>query len=545
MRQHTYQKIVDFFKKKVKIKLSKFWILLFQVKSLYCKGDEVNIFIVKNSKEIKTLILRVIAIILALPLFLPGQTRWVPEWTPDKRITFTSGDCEYHPQVICSGDTVHLTWYRNWRDSLGPRDDIYYKRSLDAGNTWGPDILITKQRIPSHKFSPDITISKGIINIVWAQFGGGHPDALLICRSTDGGDNWGSIDTIYRGPAHHPDLVSRGDTIFLICMHHDNRLAFTKSTNNGRTWQLLQIVTEANQIPRIAVNGRYLISTFEANDSIARTIFSIRSSDRGSTWIQRTPVIEIDSAMSQFAAICADQTGKLHVVWLDSKFGGPLFDILYSCSRDTGATWDKFTMISDRHMAEWFSDIVCERDNIHVVWPDARDDPQYWTYDLYYRLSTDLGISWQEPVRLTKAPYNSSDPAFALAEWFLHLVWTDARDESLGRWGEIYYKRKSLVTGIADLETMCNDKFFVFPNPSAREVYFKYFDEHIEVRNLKIYDVKGSLIRVLNFRRQGGVYQAIWDKRDGKGRKIGPGIYFICFENRNGGNLIKKIVSLR
>ena len=45
---------------------------------------------------------------------------------------------------------------------------------------------------------------------------------------------------------------------------------------------------------------------------------------------------------------------------------------------------------------------------------------------------------------------------------------------------------------------------------------------------IKLYDIRGRLVRTLVDRNQaGGVHEAAWDGRDGAGREVPAGVYFV------------------
>jgi hypothetical protein len=67
-----------------------------------------------------------------------------------------------------------------------------------------------------------------------------------------------------------------------------------------------------------------------------------------------------------------------------------------------------------------------------------------------------------------------------------------------------------------------------FPNPFAGLSIIRYTLPIPARVSLAVYDVRGSLVRALhkNEGRDAGAHQAIWNGRDGLGRKVAPGVYF-------------------
>ncbi len=69
-----------------------------------------------------------------------------------------------------------------------------------------------------------------------------------------------------------------------------------------------------------------------------------------------------------------------------------------------------------------------------------------------------------------------------------------------------------------------------YPNPFRGWVGLRYSLGEERVVLLRIYDLKGNLVRTL-FRgnQKPGLYDVIWDGRDGSGRQLPSGLYFCWF----------------
>ncbi|MCK4353419.1 T9SS type A sorting domain-containing protein [candidate division WOR-3 bacterium] len=80
-------------------------------------------------------------------------------WELDERLTNATGDSKY-PSLVTSSDTLHLVW----QDNRDGNWEIYYKQSPDGGTTWTPDTALTDTGSSEH---PSITVSDSIIHIVW------------------------------------------------------------------------------------------------------------------------------------------------------------------------------------------------------------------------------------------------------------------------------------------------------------------------------------------------------------------------------------------
>jgi hypothetical protein len=73
---------------------------------------------------------------------------------------------------------------------------------------------------------------------------------------------------------------------------------------------------------------------------------------------------------------------------------------------------------------------------VHVVWADDRDG----NFEIYYKRSTDYGTTWDSSdIRLTNAPDSSMNPSIAVWDSMVHLVWWDKRNGD----NQLYYKRST------------------------------------------------------------------------------------------------------
>jgi hypothetical protein len=98
-------------------------------------------------------------------------------WGPTVRLTRTPG-LSHRPSVAVSGDDVHVTW---WDDRDG-NNEVYYKQSTDAGVTWGDDVRLTNAGGDSHY--PAIAISPNYVHVVWLDSRDGSPQIYYLRKPT-------------------------------------------------------------------------------------------------------------------------------------------------------------------------------------------------------------------------------------------------------------------------------------------------------------------------------------------------------------------------
>jgi hypothetical protein len=141
------------------------------------------------------------------------------------------------------------------------------------------------------------------------------------------------------------------------------------------------------------------------------------------------------SFLSYNNARCLAVNGNiLHVVWYDTREGN--WELFYKRSTDMGITWESdVTLTNYDNLISSFPSIAVSGNNVYVVWDDSRNNNN----EIYFKRSTDQGLSWSTDNRLTNNSAYSLNPSLAVSDSFLHVVWGDSRDGNT----EIYYKRST------------------------------------------------------------------------------------------------------
>jgi hypothetical protein len=135
---------------------------------------------------------------------------------------------------------------------------------------------------------------------------------------------------------------------------------------------------------------------------------------------------------SVFPSVAAG--GKtVHVVWFDHRDGNN--EIYYKGSANGGTTWGSDIRLTNDAALSYNPAVAISGSKVHVVWQDKRDGND----EIYYKQSTDGGITWGTDVRLTSNDSLSSNPCIAAFGLVVHVIWYDYRDGNT----EIYYKRSA------------------------------------------------------------------------------------------------------
>ncbi len=448
-------------------------------------------------------------------------------WGPDTRLVFMQGG-GWYPRAACCGDTIHLVWYQRY-STTGPHEEVFYKRSTDAGVTWGEDVMLSVEDEHS-SIMPIIACNGERVYVLWGE----NPFGVLFRRSTNGGTTWEAIDSIFPGESYQ-DIFVLGDTIFIAGGRNPGDIIFRTSTDGGITWLPMQVVGYGAYV-RQAISSPLVGFVYQVTRYCQEIMFK-RSTDKGVTWPDSMIISHYDSLGSQSARITVDTAVGFHITWYDYKYSPYAWtgDIFYRASRDSGNTWEEIDSLTVMHRAIR-SDILAEGSNLHLVWEDDRNGFDE-NFEIYYRMSTDLGRTWLPEERLTNAPYHSMCPSLACGGGYLHLFWRDCRDSANNGIGFIYYKRKDLSIAISEFHYQDGASEFltVSPNPFKEKTLITFFLPNAS-GILEVYNVSGCSV----FKK--GL--------SGKGRKEvlwqadRAGVYFIRLRTIDK-IIIKKVVAFR
>lgn len=273
--------------------------------------------------------------------------------------------------------------------------------------------------------------------------------AMLAARSLDGGRTWSrpvtlQADTAERFNDKNTITADRTDSRYVYAVwdrvssvpgEGAGPTLFARSVDNGAHWEPARVIydpgvtaqTIGNRI-EVLPDGT-LVNLFTKIDYVAQTatLHVIRSTDKGATW--SSPVFVADALAigasdpetgtpirdgAGLAQMAVSRTGKLSVVWQDSRFSGGLRDgVALSESTDGGLTWSAPVQINGDPLVQAFIPSVYVRPDgtVGVTYYDMRsntpDPATLWT-DTWLTRSRD-GTTWRESrvsaaFDLSKAP---------------------------------------------------------------------------------------------------------------------------------------------
>ena len=167
--------------------------------------------------------------------------------------------------------------------------------------------------------------------------------------------------------------------------------------------------------------------TMDGNKTISVNFFELG-------W-QATERLTWNSGQSENPSIASDSNDHIHLVWDDSTPGNA--EVYYRSSTDGGLSWNATSRLSWNAGASTYPFVAADSsDNLYLLWSDTTPGQ----YEIYYRRSTDQGVSWSSTQRLTWNAGDSQNPKIAFDNsGNIHLVWHDSTSGD----AEFYYMKST------------------------------------------------------------------------------------------------------
>jgi hypothetical protein len=308
-----------------------------------------------------------------------------------------------------------------------------------------------------------------------------------------------------------------------------------RSTNFGASWsEPLELFTAAQSSSPDAISyGDIVHFTWGGRFNLQNKYetYYMRSTDAGINWTPNINISEMDQHHSYWPSIAVNDSGDVGLSWMDYKYSPNIFagDIFLRGSYNSGQYWFAERQATFNHLAN-MSDLVMEIDTIHIVWEDRR--PENGRRSIYYMRSTDFGISWGNEYWLDLESSESRQPAIAISNGNVYVIWSDDRcDPDTNICGGIYFTCFGNQVGINGHEATN------LPNELCLEVYPNPFNSRIAISfniiqggdaKLDIYNVKGRLVKTIfkGGRLEKGTHKFTWDATDARGKAVSSGLYF-------------------
>jgi len=145
-------------------------------------------------------------------------------------------------------------------------------------------------------------------------------------------------------------------------------------------------------------------------------------------WTSKRLTVNADDSRCPAVAVSG---ANVYVVWHDSTPGNP--EIYFRRSTDGGVTWQSAMRLTNNAGESGYADIAVSGANVYVVWMDKTPG----NIEIFFRRSTDGGVTWQNARRLTNTVGDSVTPVVTVRNSKVYVAWSD---DTPGN-EEIYFRR--------------------------------------------------------------------------------------------------------
>jgi hypothetical protein len=352
-------------------------------------------------------VVRIAFAIVLVAIVLTGGALWQNRpitWSEQRQLTHGSGDSRLVDLAPSpSGSALHLSW----EDTRDDATEVYYKRSLDDGVTWGPDVRLSDLAAGTVEPEPRVgTDGKTVLVFFANQTPGG--ERILYVSSADGGASFSQPVELTGGSGDQSDAAVAfvGPTVHLVYQHYlnngDERLFYLKSPDVGVSWQQTFALTNTagaqDRYAAISAVDNYVFVAWCRFYHNQEAIYVRSSLDAGASWGPEIQVSDYGAPSYQDFPDIASNGTEVHVVWVNQG-------IQYSHSSVSGSTWSSpipITNTTRQYLAPRLS-VAQSRVQVAAAAISTVGTPPNIEIDsdVWYLISSDGGESWTKPFSLT------------------------------------------------------------------------------------------------------------------------------------------------
>ncbi len=328
-------------------------------------------------------------------------------------------------------------------DTRDGNEEEYFKRSTDAGLTWGPDTRLTRN--PANSWAPSLAVSGDTVHLVWFDQKDSPVQPLEAEEKLNDAMRFLGLP-LEPAPAGvmvpHPEYSAKRRAEERLRLILEAAPAWIE---RGGATALRKILQELEDLGRAGAS--YLEKERKLDQALKLLGLSYTPGPNDDL-----PKIYYLDAMGLRVADKMKQIQKAAPAWV-ARGGDPMrleallkefertmslatteWEIYYRRSTDGGATWEPETRLTNAPGPSQRPSLAVVGDELHTVWFDGRDG----NAEVYAKQSEDGGETWGPDTRLTNAPGDSLNASVAFSGRHLHVVWFDRREGN----AEIYYKRR-------------------------------------------------------------------------------------------------------
>jgi hypothetical protein len=490
-----------------------------------------------------------VGLALGLPMFALGQNY---VFGRNVRVNDDSPGVNNHMlvspgqhSIAARGDTVYLAW-TDWRD--GDYTHVYFARSVDAGLTFGPNVQVDW----THGGGPSLAVDdSGTIHVSWINRNPSGGYFTYYAKSTDGGQSFlqpvRACDSLHATQVAGPSIAvtTTGRIVYVARSEKWDdpgpddppyQIRLARSTDGGNTFvtpnTLVSLDTTKNMLdPTVAAFGDSTVLVAWQADDTARNRLDIlfsRSRDGGATFgpLQVLSDTLGSPTWAREPSIGVDDSGRVQVVYEGST--SPNLGIV--TSDDTGATFGAERGIPGSYAGEYPSLFVARGGQLYVSWytADVHGPGEWFTY------SPDGGNTFPGTVTPMDVPVTESTLAWestvtANEQGRAFVAWCDNRNDPWGFNTDVYIA-SGVLAAIGEQKLTDNCAAWCEPanNPCRGTLALNCYLPRAAPVSIAVYDLAGrEVARLTQGLMRQGPHTITWNGRTKNGVCVESGVYII------------------
>ena len=237
-----------------------------------------------------------------------------------------------YAQIAAIDNSVYLIWQESVKDNSNENNyDIYFKKSLDNGNTFSKSINLSNNTGFSEH--PQIAVSKNGIFIVWADNTNSNNINIFFTKSLDNGTTFSEAINLSNNSkdSYNQEISASDGNVYVVWQETDpassnnnkktlSSIMFKSSSDNGRTFNNTKQLTNNTKDSYPKVNSYvdyvYVVWNNENNDSSFKDfknngLFFTRSYDKGNSFENIYKIAHNNFGEGQIAI----SKNEIFVVW--------------------------------------------------------------------------------------------------------------------------------------------------------------------------------------------------------------------------------------
>jgi len=373
-------------------------------------------------------------------------------------LTDNAQDSVYGQIDVASENNMYLVW----QDSV-PRDnnrnyDIFFKRSSDAGDTFGKEINLSNNNGFSEH--PQLATSGNNVYIVWADNTFSANREIFFVRSTDGGNTFDNpinlSDNI--GDSYNQEIFAFGDDVYIAWQDKlssiseskgsdiSNGILLISSTDGGTTFsKTLRLSNNSNDnsFPKVTayndqvyvvwnVEGEEQGQSKERSNAIDTGLFFVKSSDRGSSFGESIKLNHPDQEFGEAQITASGQ--DVYIVWGGSHLN-TLSNLLFTKSTNSGNSFSAPNAITndDRNFNPSNVEIAVDKEannnKLYIAWQSIISSTaaggENNKEEILFKMSSDNGNTFDNTINLSKNHDISECPSLTVYNEKIYVAWED------------------------------------------------------------------------------------------------------------------------